>query len=140
MSATALFRRILAPSAIAMSIFAAFASMAAPASMHPDVSKMPWMNKALSPDRRADLVIAQMTLDEKIQLVHGTHWIVHRDGQDVPAHSNYGAGFVPGIDRLGIPGINMADSVVGVRVSTFQGRYATPVSYTHLTLPTKRIV
>ncbi|WP_245734852.1 beta-glucosidase family protein [Rhodanobacter glycinis] len=108
-----------------MSIFAAFASMAAPASMHPDVSKMPWMNKALSPDRRADLVIAQMTLDEKIQLVHGTHWIVHRDGQDVPAHSNYGAGFVPGIDRLGIPGINMADSAVGVRVSTFQGRYAT---------------
>src|SRR5260370_16998527 len=31
----------------------------------------PWMDKSLSPDRRADLVIAQMTLDEKLSLVHG---------------------------------------------------------------------
>src|SRR5437868_6596705 len=31
----------------------------------------PWMDRSLSPDRRADLVIAQMTLDEKISLVHG---------------------------------------------------------------------
>ncbi|MGO8676914.1 MAG: hypothetical protein ACLQVX_13710 [Limisphaerales bacterium] len=29
------------------------------------------MDKSLSPDRRADLVIEQMTLDEKINLVHG---------------------------------------------------------------------
>ena len=50
---------------------------------------------------------------------------MHRVGQDVPAHSNYGAGFMPGIDRLGIPGINLADSAVGVRTSTFQPRYAT---------------
>ena len=125
MSATTWFRSILMPSAIALSVFAAFDSMAAQAPGHPDVSKLPWMNKALSPDRRADLIARQMTLDEKIQLVHGTHWIVRRDGQDVPAHSNYGAGFVPGIERLGIPGIDMADSAVGVRTATFQGRYAT---------------
>ena len=31
----------------------------------------PWMDRSLSPDERADLVIAQMTLDEKISLVHG---------------------------------------------------------------------
>ena len=30
-----------------------------------------WMNSALDPDTRADLVVKQMTLDEKIQLVHG---------------------------------------------------------------------
>jgi len=30
----------------------------------------PWMNKSLSPDQRADLLIQQMTLDEKLQLVH----------------------------------------------------------------------
>ncbi|MEO8778498.1 MAG: glycoside hydrolase family 3 C-terminal domain-containing protein [Rhodanobacter sp.] len=125
MSAPGLFRKMLAPSAIAMSIFVTVGSLAAQAKAPPDASKMSWMNKALSPDKRADLVLAQMTLDEKIQLVHGTHWIVHRDGQDVPAHSNHGAGFVPGIDRLGIPGINMADSAVGVRTSTFEGRYAT---------------
>jgi beta-glucosidase len=27
---------------------------------------MPWMNTALSPDERADMVLKQMTLDEKI--------------------------------------------------------------------------
>ena len=31
----------------------------------------PWMDKSLPPDQRADMVIAQMTIDEKIQLVHG---------------------------------------------------------------------
>src|SRR5215831_9814831 len=31
-----------------------------------------WKDKSLSPDKRADLVIEQMTLDEKIQLVHGS--------------------------------------------------------------------
>src|ERR1039457_5679511 len=31
----------------------------------------PWMNKSLSPDERADLLIQQMTIDEKIQLLHG---------------------------------------------------------------------
>ena len=31
----------------------------------------PWMNDSLSSDVRADLVIKQLTLDEKIQLVHG---------------------------------------------------------------------
>ena len=125
MSSPTWFRRVLAPSASAALALAAVGSLAAQAPAQPDVSKMPWMNKALSPDQRADLVARQMTLDEKIQLVHGTHWIVHRDGQDVPAHSNFGAGFMPGIERLGIPGIDLADSAVGVRTATFQGRYAT---------------
>ena len=31
----------------------------------------PWMNTALSPDERADLVLKEMTLDEKIALLHG---------------------------------------------------------------------
>src|SRR6185436_18181609 len=84
----------------------------------------PWMNSALSPDARADLVIAQMTLDEKIQMVHGTGWGVLK-GEAVPSRSNLGAGFVPGIDRLGIPDINLADSAVGVRLGALQSRYAT---------------
>jgi beta-glucosidase len=36
-----------------------------------DTQKFPWMNKSLSPDERADLVLKEMTLDEKIQLLHG---------------------------------------------------------------------
>ena len=32
----------------------------------------PWMNTSLSPDERASLVVKEMTLDEKISLLHGT--------------------------------------------------------------------
>ncbi|HYW45592.1 MAG TPA: hypothetical protein VE959_22200, partial [Bryobacteraceae bacterium] len=39
--------------------------------MNPPPPAGPWMNKDLAPDQRADMVIEQMTLDEKIQLVHG---------------------------------------------------------------------
>ena len=85
----------------------------------------PWMNRNLSPDQRADMVIEQMTLDEKIQLVHGAGWGVLRAGDPVPPRSNLGAGFVPGIDRLGIPDVNMADSTVGVRLGALQSRYST---------------
>ena len=34
--------------------------------------QQPWMNPSLDPDIRADLMIHEMTLDEKIQMVHGT--------------------------------------------------------------------
>lgn len=94
----------------------------------PDASQaasFPWMDKTLSPDQRADLVLQKMTLDEKLQLVHGTGWGVLRDGAPVPPRSNLGAGFVPGIDRLGIPDINLADSAVGIRMAALQSRYAT---------------
>ena len=85
----------------------------------------PWMDRALSPDRRAELVMGQMTFDEKMQLVHGTGWGVLRAGDPVPAASNRGAGFVPGIPRLGIPDINLADSAVGIRMAGPESRYAT---------------
>jgi beta-glucosidase len=85
----------------------------------------PWMDKTLSPDQRADMLIAQMTLGEKIQLVHGTGWGALRPGAPIPPGSNEGAGYVPGIERLGIPAINMADSAVGVRMAAVESRYAT---------------
>ena len=74
----------------------------------------PWMDRNLAPDRRADLVIAQMTLDEKIGLVHGAGLVgfdhtAKEAAAGVLARSNGGAGFVPGIPRLGIPDLNMAD-------------------------------
>jgi beta-glucosidase len=89
------------------------------------IANMPWMDKTLSPDRRADLVLQQMTLDEKLQLVHGTGWGVLRAGAPVPERSNRGAGYTPGIPRLGIPDINLADSAVGVRMAAPESRYST---------------
>src|SRR3984957_13093410 len=114
----------------ALSIVVGFAvvslsSLPAYAQTKLDTSKMPWMNKSLSPDERADMVLGQMTLDEKIQMVHGTGWGVLRAGDPVPAKSNFAAGYMEGIERLGIPGIDLADSAVGARMAAYQSRYAT---------------
>jgi beta-glucosidase len=127
MSSSKLFHILTTIASIAV-VFAATSSGPLAAQIHtttPDTSKMPWMNKALSPDERADLVIGQMTLDEKIQMVHGTGWGVLRAGAPISPRSNFGAGFMAGIDRLGIPDINLADSAVGIRMAAYQSRYAT---------------
>jgi len=87
----------------------------------------PWMDKTLSPDRRADLVLQEMTLDEKIALLHGNGmpgWpraVPHAN----PCLGNGGAGFVLGVPRLGIPIIQMSDAAYGVRSSGDNGRYST---------------
>jgi beta-glucosidase len=83
------------------------------------------MNKSLTPDQRADLVIQKMTLDEKMNFLHGTGWNGLRADAELPKGSLGGAGFVQGVPRLGIPGINMADSAVGVRLSGAGSHYAT---------------
>ncbi len=86
----------------------------------PQPPKGLWMDKALSPDRRAALVVEQMTLDEKITLVHGTGGFAQSG-----ARSNGGAGVIEGIPRLGLPDLQLADSAVGVRAAAERGRYAT---------------
>ena len=83
------------------------------------------MNTALTADQRADLVIAELTLDEKIQLVHGIGWGPLRPGSPIPPDNNGGAGEIAGIPRLGIPSVQQADSAVGVRAAATQSRYAT---------------
>ncbi len=84
-----------------------------------------WMNVSLSPDQRADLVIKELTLPEKIQLVHGIGWGPLRNGAPVPPDNNGGAGEVLGIPRLGIPSLQQADSAVGARMAAKESRYAT---------------
>ncbi|MBB5331312.1 beta-glucosidase family protein [Tunturiibacter gelidoferens] len=119
------FKRFSALSIVVGFAVVSFGSLPAHAQAKPDTSKMPWMNKALSPDERADLVVHEMTLDEKIQMVHGTGWGVLRPPDPVPAKSNFAAGYMEGIERLGIPGIDLADSAVGARMAAYQSRYAT---------------
>lgn len=48
-----------------------------------------------------------MTLDEKLTLLHGA--------QDPSEQA--GAGYVPGIERLGIPELRLADGPAGIRTS-----------------------
>ncbi len=64
----------------------------------------PWMNTSLPSYERANLLLAQMTLEEKIELVHG----------DFPAP--YGFYNAP-ISRPGIPALTMADGPAGIRVA-----------------------
>jgi beta-glucosidase len=85
----------------------------------------PWMNPKLSPDERASMVVKEMTLDEKIQLLHGTGMEGLSPLSPLIIHSNGGAGYVPGIPRLGIPAIQMSDAAYGVRSSGENGRYST---------------
>ena len=85
----------------------------------------PWMNTSLSPDERASLVLKEMTLDEKITLLHGTGMAGLSPLSPAIAQSNGGAGYVVGIPRLGIPGIQMSDAAYGVRMSGENGRYST---------------
>ncbi|PYV64053.1 MAG: glycosyl hydrolase, partial [Acidobacteria bacterium] len=88
-------------------------------------SNFPWMNTSLSPDDRAALVVKQMTLDEKITLLHGTGHPGLGPMSPLSSGSNGGAGYVVGIPRLGIPGIQMSDAAYGVRASGQNGRYST---------------
>jgi beta-glucosidase len=85
----------------------------------------PWDNKSLSPDERADLVIKEMTLDEKIAMLHGVGMPTDDPYTVENAPSNRGVGYEVGVPRLGIPGIDMSDAAYGVRSSQANGRYST---------------
>src|SRR5258706_10526921 len=85
----------------------------------------PWMNSRLSPDERAALVLKEMTLDEKISLLHGTGMATLGPVSPLAGKSNGGAGYVLAIPRLGIPAIQMSDAAYGVRNSGENGRYST---------------
>ena len=65
----------------------------------------PWMDTSLSSDERADLLLPEMTLQEKAELMAGDPY---PPGQEL-AYINYG------IPRLGIPELRMADIGPSVR-------------------------
>jgi beta-glucosidase len=115
----------------ALLAFALLAQTLAVAQTPPKPETREWLlRKDLSPDQRADLVIAQMTLDEKIQLVHGAGYPGFGQVEPSVVRSNGGGGFVPGIQRLGLPDLQMDDSSVGVGGGAKKGRYSTALPST----------
>jgi beta-glucosidase len=86
----------------------------------------PWMNKSLSPAERADLILKQLTLDEKLALLHG-NGMANNPSWTMPLtpFTNGGAGYVEGVKRLGIPPLVISDAAYGIRDSGVNGRYAT---------------
>jgi beta-glucosidase len=85
----------------------------------------PWMDTNLSPDQRAQLVLKEMTLDEKVALLHGVGMPTDEPVTQENAASNRGVGYAVGVPRLNIPGIDMSDAAYGVRSSQANGRYST---------------
>src|SRR5947199_10368978 len=57
-------------------------------------------------DARVDKILSQMTLAEKLTLIHGTH-------EDPKVYQGQ-AGYLAGIPRLGIPSLRFADGPPGV--------------------------
>ena len=74
-------------------------------------SPLPWMDAGLPPDERAKMLIAELTLDEMISLVHGPMPALVRPP---PADAALGAGYIPGIARLAIPALNETDASLGI--------------------------
>lgn len=99
----------------------------------PAAAAHPWDDAALGPDKRADMVLKAMKLDEKFALVFGYFGSPKADKNFVPpAEARMGsAGYVPGIKRLSIPPQWITDAGMGVatqRDSTdsFRERTALP--------------
>ncbi|ARS26123.1 beta-glucosidase [Sphingomonas sp. KC8] len=64
-----------------------------------------------TPDEQAAALVAQMTPEEKLSLVRGSMTMLMRKR---PADAVVGAGYVPGIARLGIPPARATDASLGV--------------------------
>ena len=95
---------------------------AAQSSGMPHSKQYPWSDASVSADARADLVIKEMSIEEKISLLHGQGMPFFSNG---PTVSNGGAGYSNALPRLGIPAIQMADSAYGVTRGAASGRYST---------------
>jgi len=78
----------------------------------------PWLDTNRSPDERAELAIAAMTLDEQLSLLHGPVAISIRipglKTVALPEDAIPAAGYVPGVPRLGIPALRETDASLGV--------------------------
>jgi beta-glucosidase len=109
-----------------LSLIAAVGIISGASSVEAQDIDRPWMNPKLPPLERAELVLKQMTRDEKLALVHG-NGMAHVPNWQMPLTylSNGGAGYVEGLKRLGIPPIVISDAAYGVRDSGANGRYAT---------------
>jgi beta-glucosidase len=109
-----------------LTVIAALALISASSIAAAQNNDRPWMNPSLSPEERADLVLKQLTLDEKLALLHG-NGMAHAPQWQMPLSNltNGGAGYVEGVKRLGIPPLVISDAGYGVRDSGANGRYST---------------
>ncbi|HEY0467566.1 MAG TPA: glycoside hydrolase family 3 N-terminal domain-containing protein, partial [Polyangiaceae bacterium] len=92
------------------------ASKLSPVAVSPTtMAPLPWQDKRLSPDQRADLLLSAMTQDEKLTLVTGYFGVQfewnHYNFKEARPQS---AGFVRGVPRLGFTAQWQTDAGSGV--------------------------
>ena len=90
-----------------------------------DSPARPWMNTQLSPDQRAALVLKAMTQDEKFHLIR-TEFGDTQNGHTKSAGALGSAGYMPAIERLGLPAIQESDAGLGVAKPHELGATALP--------------
>jgi beta-glucosidase len=64
----------------------------------------PWMDKSLSAEERANLLVEAMTLEDKVDFITGNV-------------NNYYGFYNEGMEKYGIPALQMADGPTGVRIA-----------------------
>ncbi|MFF7194047.1 glycoside hydrolase family 3 C-terminal domain-containing protein [Streptomyces sp. NPDC008079] len=111
----------LAVAAAAVTALAVPLALAGPASGSTGpagAGQRPWLNSRLPLEKRIDLLLGQMTNTEKATLMTAV---------GVPSGS-HATGYIPGIDRLGIPGTQFTDGPGGVRDGQPATALPSPVS------------
>ena len=81
----------------------------APAAANP-CGSFAWCKKSLSPDRRANLLLAAMTQQEKVDFLGGDNF---QGGLNSGPHVHTGT--QDGVPRLGVPTVYYADGPLGPR-------------------------
>lgn len=81
------------------------------------------MDRSLSADRRAELLVSAMTDDEKFRVIRSDFGLAS-DKHGVPEGAVGGAGYIPALPRLGLPAINETDAGLGVNKPGIDGKGA----------------
>jgi beta-glucosidase len=113
---------------VCAAVLAAATLEVAPAAAKPaakPASGAPWTNHKLSPDARADLVLARLSVDEQIDLLHGSMPVFM--GAKKPAAVQISAGYLAGVPALGVPDLTESDASLGVANAGRKDDNATPL-------------
>jgi beta-glucosidase len=95
--------------AIAVGVVLAWPGAASAAGRCGDPAARPWCDTSLSPDRRAELLLAELTDAEKVGLLGGD------DVAGVAGAEGTHTGTAAGIPRVGLPSIYLSDGPAGPR-------------------------
>jgi beta-glucosidase len=82
----------------------------------PFIGPKPWIDTRLDADTRANLILKEMTQDEKLILVFG-HFgseMPWKNIKKIKAAIPFSAGYIAGVPRLGIPALFETDAGMGV--------------------------